>query len=255
MDSKKDRIPEISVIIPAYNEGGDSATAFKVTLLSLGHKHQKTNVPYEVVVCDNNSKDNTSEIARKYADVVVMEKQQGGVYARNTGTKASRGRYLVHTDADTIFPPDFIQKAYAVFRSERFIGWTCGHYDYYDGNVMRVRLIRKHFGLLFHLYERCMSRANTLVLPGWCICTPRWVFDKVKGFSAQMKVFEDMEYSWKIEPLGIKEYFDKIYVHSSLRRFENGIIRTQRYYNRRGSGMFVMIKNFFRKSRYLPGKK
>jgi glycosyltransferase involved in cell wall biosynthesis len=252
MEIKKE--PEISVIIPVYNEGGKNAVAFKVTLLSLGHKHQKTIVPYEIIVCDNNSTDNTAEIARQYADVVVSETQQGGVYARNTGTKASKGRYLVHADADTIFPSDFIEKAYAIFRSERFVGWTCGGWDYYDGKIMRVRIIRHHFGLLYHLYARSTARKNTSILLGWCLCTPRAVFDKVKGFTPQMKKFEDVEYSWKIEPLGRKEYFDTINVQSSLRRFENGIIRTQRYYNRRGAGMFVLIKNYFRKSRYHPKK-
>ncbi|MDD5054512.1 MAG: glycosyltransferase family A protein, partial [Candidatus Nanoarchaeia archaeon] len=70
--------PVISVIIPAYNE----EDSIEKTLISL--KNQKTKVPYEIIVCDNNSTDKTFKIAKKIADKTVKEKKQGGAYARNT---------------------------------------------------------------------------------------------------------------------------------------------------------------------------
>ncbi|MDD2679110.1 MAG: glycosyltransferase family A protein, partial [Candidatus Nanoarchaeia archaeon] len=50
--------PVISVIIPAYNE----EDSIEKTLISL--KNQKTKVPYEIIVCDNNSTDKTFKIAK-----------------------------------------------------------------------------------------------------------------------------------------------------------------------------------------------
>ncbi len=75
--------PIISVVIPAYNE----ENYIEACLKSL--RNQKTNVPYEIVVCDNNSTDRTVEIAKKYADKVVYERRQGIGYARNKGVSAS----------------------------------------------------------------------------------------------------------------------------------------------------------------------
>ena len=97
--------PIISIIIPAYNE----EKFIEQTLISL--KKQNCGIPYEIIVCDNNSKDKTPEIAQKYADKVVSETKQGGGYARNKGASIAQGKYLVFTDADTVFPENYLEEA------------------------------------------------------------------------------------------------------------------------------------------------
>ncbi len=56
---------------------------------------------WEVVVCDNNSTDRTAEIARAEGAKVVFEPVNQIGRARNTGTSAATGLWLLFIDADS----------------------------------------------------------------------------------------------------------------------------------------------------------
>lgn len=94
----------ISVVMPAFNEGDDMIPCLE----SLCHQ----TVPrdqYEIIVVDGNSKDNTREVAAKYADKVFIQtsKKVGG--ARNDGVLACKYENVVTVDADVIFPPTWME--------------------------------------------------------------------------------------------------------------------------------------------------
>lgn len=94
--------PEVSVVIPAYNE----AENILKTLSSLAASNTKKKV--EIIVVNNNSSDETEELIRITGATCVVELQQGIVHARNAGLKQARGIYVLNADADTIYPPDWI---------------------------------------------------------------------------------------------------------------------------------------------------
>ena len=104
--------PSLSIIIPVYND----PSGLEETLNCL----VKQNFPkeqYEVIVVDNGSKDNTSEIGKKYAHlfpdtiVFVIENSVKGSYAaRNRGIKVARGELLIFIDANITFDRDYIEK-------------------------------------------------------------------------------------------------------------------------------------------------
>ncbi len=100
----------ISVIIPSYNEEANIARC----LLSL----QKQTVPrdeYEIIVVDGNSKDQTREIAEKYADLVFIQTSNKVGGARNDGVLRSRGDIIVTTDADCVLPEDWLENIRSEF--------------------------------------------------------------------------------------------------------------------------------------------
>src|SRR3989338_6063469 len=74
--------PQISVVIPAYNE----ALYIEPCLKSL-ENHTLNRNKYEIIVVDGNSTDKTREIARKYADFVLTETEKSVGKARNRGCK------------------------------------------------------------------------------------------------------------------------------------------------------------------------
>src|SRR4051794_22812903 len=92
--------PAVSVIIPAYNEEGFIGAC----LHSLAN--QVTDVGYEVVLVDNNCRDQTVECASAAADGldlrIVRECVQGRGAARRAGFAAARGQILLSGDADTV---------------------------------------------------------------------------------------------------------------------------------------------------------
>ena len=88
------KTPLVSVVIPCYNQahflGEAIESVFKQT-----YKH------FEIVVVDDGSTDNTSEVARRYSGIRCIEQvNQGLSAARNTGIRESKGEYLVFLDAD-----------------------------------------------------------------------------------------------------------------------------------------------------------
>lgn len=66
--------------------------------------------PDEIIVVDNNSTDETAEIASSYSGVTVVSetRAQGITPARNTGIDAANGDVICRIDADTIVPPHWV---------------------------------------------------------------------------------------------------------------------------------------------------
>lgn len=94
--------PEISIVIPAYNE---SANILR-TLHALAACNDPRSV--EIIVVDNNSKDDTGALAAASGAKVVLQTKQGVQHARTAGLQAAEGKYIVSCDADTIYLPGFV---------------------------------------------------------------------------------------------------------------------------------------------------
>lgn len=105
--------PEISIIIPAYNE----EQHILKTLSSLSAS--VTDKRFEVIVVNNNSQDRTGQLARAAGAVYVDEDRQGITAARNAGLQAAKGGVILNADADTIYPPHWIDLMTAPLYDER----------------------------------------------------------------------------------------------------------------------------------------
>jgi glycosyltransferase involved in cell wall biosynthesis len=98
------------VVVPAYNE----AALLGACLQSLAD--QDFTGGYEVIVVDNNSTDQTAQIALRHGAVVVGEARAGVCWARQAGTLVARGEIIVSTDADTTFGPGWLSRIDQTFR-------------------------------------------------------------------------------------------------------------------------------------------
>jgi glycosyltransferase involved in cell wall biosynthesis len=95
--------PLISFIIPAFNE----AKLLPETLAGIRRAADVLtvrNVAWEIVVCDNNSTDDTARIAEQHGARVVFEKVNQISRARNTGASIAAGDWFVFIDADSVPP-------------------------------------------------------------------------------------------------------------------------------------------------------
>ncbi|MBF0458287.1 MAG: glycosyltransferase family 2 protein [Nitrospirae bacterium] len=93
-----------SVIVPVYNGG-----RFIERALSSAFEQDAAGFGYEVIVINDGSTDNTSEVLSKYGDrIVLVERRQnrGLVYSVNEGIRAASGPYIIRLDADDEFAPD-----------------------------------------------------------------------------------------------------------------------------------------------------
>jgi|SRR5579862_4356857 len=94
--------PKISVIIPALNEANYIADC--LTALAA-----QTFKPFEIIVIDNNSADETAIIAAGFPGVKVLhEPKQSRFLATHKAFLAAKGNIIARTDADSRPDPDWL---------------------------------------------------------------------------------------------------------------------------------------------------
>jgi glycosyltransferase involved in cell wall biosynthesis len=162
--------PRFSVVVPAYNEAGFLGDA----LTSL--QHQQVAGGFEVIVVDNNSTDETANVAARHGARVVHESRPGVCSARQRGTLEARGDIVVSTDADTIHPDDWLARLDETFRSHPDAVAVAGPCRYQDPPwwaavfpplwFAAVALIYACFGRIFYVTATNLAFRRT-AFPGY----------------------------------------------------------------------------------------
>ena len=109
--------PEISVIIPVYNQELYLEQCLDSVL-------GQTLRDIEVLCIDDGSLDRSAEILKRYAKqdprlTVIQQENQGAGTARNCGLRLAKGKYLSFLDSDDFFEPDMLLKAYQRAEKEK----------------------------------------------------------------------------------------------------------------------------------------
>jgi glycosyltransferase involved in cell wall biosynthesis len=94
--------PLVSIIVPTKN----SSEFLDQCLESIKNQTYKN---IELIVVDNNSTDNTKEIANRYTKL-VFNKGPERSSQRNFGAKKSKGKYLLFIDSDMILTPKVVEE-------------------------------------------------------------------------------------------------------------------------------------------------
>lgn len=111
----------ISVIICCYNSGNKLIP----TLSHLAKQQSLPNIPYEIIIVDNNCIDNTIEIATgnwkvlgsPFPLTIVQQTTSGLSYAREKGVQTARFDYLVLCDDDNWFCDDYLLKVFRLMET------------------------------------------------------------------------------------------------------------------------------------------
>ena len=128
---------KLSIIIPAYNQEKYIARCIK-SCFKQGFEENS----FEVIVVNDGSTDQTRKTCEKFAtkhtNVIVINTTNKGIEsARQTGLRASSGKYIANMDSDDFLEPDILKKMvekaedgdydivgcakYRVFFSNRFL--------------------------------------------------------------------------------------------------------------------------------------
>lgn len=120
----------LSIIIPAFNEARLIEQTIRSVTVSLETNH-KPGFSSEVIVVDNNSTDNTAELAKQAGARVVFEPINQIGRARNTGAAHATGEWLLFLDADSLLNPGLLADIVGVIESGKYVG--CGSTLRMDG--------------------------------------------------------------------------------------------------------------------------
>jgi len=171
-----------SIIVCTYNR----ADSLSETLAALRAQRVSSDLQWEVIVVDNNSKDDTlgsvNSIQRDWSRLrYEFEPAQGLSHARNHGIACAKGDVILFTDDDVLPEPDWLEQTLAGL--EKYGADACGGY----------------------------------IAPIWEVPPPAWLTERFYGFLA---VRTDCEDDYVIEtpsqaPFGAnmafrKSVFDKV---------------------------------------------
>ena len=226
--------PKISVIIPTYNE----ESKIKETLIAV--KNQKCDFPYEIIVADGQSSDNTISIAKKFGKVFISPKKGKSLQLNYVVPKTS-GDLLVFLDADTLIDQYFLQKVYRIFEKHKNLFACSARVKYYNGKAISLKIgshtftITTYFFINFgmHLWYFFKTLLGYPELLGCNIIVRRDIFFKVGGFK-------------QLPPnlLGVDKVFSDSLIYLR-RKMKNGKIRTLNFVSVITSGRFLNARRSF----------
>lgn len=132
--------PEISIIIPVYK-----AELWLSRCLDSIQKQTFDN--FEVILVDDASPDQSTDIAEKYTQkdkrfiIIHKEKNEGTMSARESGYLRAQSKYITFSDADDYFPENALQILYDKITRDNadiiFGGYTCVYENNSKKNIVR----------------------------------------------------------------------------------------------------------------------
>jgi glycosyltransferase involved in cell wall biosynthesis len=116
----------VSLIICTYN----GAKLLRDTIGFVNMQKVHADVPWEFIVIDNASDDDSAEVALNSLKPgipirVITEPEKGLIHARNRGIKEAVYEYISFIDDDNWIDPGWIQQIYDIFRAHPEVG-MCG---------------------------------------------------------------------------------------------------------------------------------
>lgn len=187
-------MPEISVILPAYNRIHSLKKAIQSVL-------KQTYQDFELIIVDDGSTDETATYVQGIEDsrltYIVHQVNKGAAAARNTGMRLARGSYIAFLDSDDSWVLDKLDKQLKFLKLQpETIG---GCVSYYHLQFAKKSIIRK-ISIEADFYQQSLKGCN--LSPGSTLLFKKDCLSEVGYQDETLKRFEDWE--WQIR-------FSKLY--------------------------------------------
>jgi GT2 family glycosyltransferase len=216
----------VSVIIPNRNGG---ATLARCLAAALASRHPR----FEVIVVDDDSRDDSLEIIRRFpCRLVQLPRHGGAAAARNAGAREARGEILFFTDSDCLLPADALLRA-------------CEGLDALGTNVAlggtytpmpADALFCSRFQSVFVHYGETRKAAAPDYLATHALALRAETFHRCRGFDEGVRpILEDVELSHRLRGAGTRLALDPglqvrhIFNHSLRRSFSNAFTKARHW--------------------------
>ncbi|WP_321491625.1 glycosyltransferase [uncultured Desulfobacter sp.] len=207
---------EISIVIPVYNKVDYSYRCLKSII-----EKSNTQIPYEVIVVDNGSSDNTADLLRntKGLTPIINEENKGFVGACNMGADKARGRYILFLNNDTQVTEGWLDSLIKPFEEDKNVGITGAKLLYPDGTLQEAGNIiwQDASGWNYgrggdpdcpaYCYEKEVDYCS-----GACLMIPAELWRKAGGFDQRYApaYYEDTDLCFTIRKLGYKVIYQPL---------------------------------------------
>ena len=178
-------VPHISVIIPAKNAAGTIADQLDALAC------QTFAGPFEVLIADNGSSDDTLRIVESYRDrvpdlrVIDASSRPGSAFARNEAARSARGGLLCFCDADDVVDAVWLDALKRCAESQEIVG---GRLDVETLNEPHVRAWRS-------APQASRSLGDVTFAPSGNMAISSKLFHELRGFDVEYLKSHDVEFS------------------------------------------------------------
>jgi len=182
--------PLVSIIIPTKN----SAATLEECLNSIKNQSYKN---IEVIVVDNNSEDDTKEIAKRYT-ALVFNKGPERSAQRSFGAMQSQGEYLLFIDSDMVLAEKVVEECVSKIQS--------------NTEVKAVIIPEESFGEGFWAQCKALERSFYLGVD-WIEAArffPKSVFDEVNGYDENCTSGEDFDLHQRVKDTNRTKRIERI---------------------------------------------
>jgi len=193
---------KLSVIIPCFN----AANTIAVQLEALAN--QQWSEPWEVIVSDNGSTDETLAIVEQYQDkipnlgIVNSSDRRGAAHARNVGVMAAASEALAFCDADDQVAPNWVAAMGEALSKYDFVAGRREYEKLNEPWTFKYRHFSQLDGLQVYKYPPYLPHAS-----GSTLGIRRSIHEAIGGFDETMLQLEDTDYCWRIQLAGTKLHF------------------------------------------------
>lgn len=222
---------DASVIIPVFNAKHTIKKCLDTLL------NQKASFIFEIIVVNDGSNDQTSEILKSYSNkiTVINQKNTGPAVARNNGAIASKGNILVFTDSDCYFGDNFLQEIMSPIVKDygKNIVGVQGKYETHQKMAI-ARFCQQEFEERYNLYRKSIFIS---MLGTYAAAVRKDIFFELGMFDARFPiasgedfalslkivrhgyrlVFHDSAICYHAHPENIKSYYKKKFVRAFWR--------------------------------------
>ncbi len=235
--------PLISVIVPTYN----STQFLEACLKSITDQTYKN---IELIVVDNNSKDDTKEIAKRYTDKVYNRGPERSAQ-RNYGVSQSAGDYVLIIDSDMELGAKVVEQCVEQFTQHaELLGLVIPEESFGEGFWAQCKRLERSF----YIGVPWMEAARAF---------RRKAYLDVGGYNEDMVSGEDWDLSQRVEAIGKLGRVAEFIRHNEGRLKLGTTLRKKYYYaqkfaaysassaNKRNigsqTGLFTRYKLYFSK--------
>lgn len=192
---------------------------------------QRCSIPWEVLVCDNGSTDDSVAVARAWADrlplrVVDASGVLGAGPARNAGVEAARSECIGFCDADDEVGEGWLEALHRALAEHPFVAGRFEAERLNSPRALRSRRLDQQTGLQWTSPAVGLPHAG-----GGNLGIRRSVFLEVGGFDPSVRYLQDTDLCWRVQRAGYPLVFvPDLVVHVRLRSTLRGMYRQGRNY-------------------------
>jgi Predicted glycosyltransferases len=230
-----------SIIIPTYNQ----AKYLKSCVESIV---EHTDLPYEIIIVDNGSTDETAEYLRRLGSQVryrILADNHGFAGAVNIGLMMAKGTTLLLLNNDTLVTDNWLDNMLACLNSEPKIGMVGPVTNYISGDqridVPYTEVTDMYEFARFNNESSPARWIRTDRLTGFCLLFRRELLEKVGYLDEGFEVgnFEDDDYNIRVRLLGYSlviardsfiHHFGSVSMKATGQQFEKINERNMRFY-------------------------